>query len=298
MVDVTIASGLKLSFNDEIKDITVETSAIIPRLRLDVSAQYITELGQPAYTLSLSFSPSKLSVISKTGTEFYVTTLMPEWLRYSLTPASSFSSYFYADLDHYRLAQIEKIREGGDLQLRATLDFIAEVERQPPVKYFAAVAVKKRVPKSDWVERILPQLKYKDVSLIEIPKIERPDFTDIMSRVNEAWRQHLMGEYDKVLTECRKAMEGLTTFIKNMGFQKEVVDEKGVRKAIPDWEKALAHKEMGDIIETMVQKHFGFLSPGAHYGKSINREDAEFAIMFTHGLINLVSKKLTLQPNH
>jgi hypothetical protein len=42
---------------------------------------------------------------------------------------------------------------------------------------------------------------------------------------------------------------------------------------------------MGEIIET--------ISPGAHYGKSINREDAELAIMFAHGLANLISKRIT-----
>ena len=100
-----------------------------------------------------------------------------------------------------------------------------------------------------------------------------------------------MGEYDKVLTECRKAMEGLTTIIKNKGFQKEI-EEEGKKKIVPEWEKALGHKEMGNIIEAFVQKLFGFLAPGSHYGKSINREDAELAIMLTHGIVNFISKKV------
>jgi len=43
-----------------------------------------------------------------------------------------------------------------------------------------------RIPKSDWVETILPQLKYKEVSLIELPKIEKPEFGDVATKINEA----------------------------------------------------------------------------------------------------------------
>jgi hypothetical protein len=100
-----------------------------------------------------------------------------------------------------------------------------------------------------------------------------------------------MGEYDKVLTECRKAMEALTNVVKGKGFQREVVDEKG-KRTLPDWEKALGHKNVGEIIEVFVQKLFGFLALGSHYGKSINKEDAELAIMSTHALANYIARKL------
>ena len=79
--------------------------------------------------------------------------------------------------------------------------------------------------------------------------------------------------------------------MKEKGFVKEI-EEKGEKKIVPDWEKALAHKEMGNIIEVFVQKLFGFLAPGAHYGKSINREDAELAIMCTHAIINFIARKI------
>ena len=61
---------------------------------------------------------------------------------------------------------------------------------------------------------------------------------------------------------------------------------------MPNWEKVLGNKEIGNIMEGFVQKLFGFLAPGSHYGKSINKEDAELAIMSTHALVNFVAKKL------
>jgi hypothetical protein len=258
---------------------------------LDFDVHYALTAGQPAYNLAINFERSELKVITKGGENLYVGMATPAQVFLMLTPNSSFSSSLYIDLDHYKLGQIEKIREGGDLRARVDIFFIAELQQQPPVKYPQTVSFDLRIPKSDWVETILPQLKYKEVSLIELPKIEKPEFGDVAARINEAWKQYAMGEYDKVLTECRKATEALITVVKNRGFQKEITDEKG-KRIVPDWEKVVGHKEVGEIVEAFVQKLFGFLAPGSHYGKSINKEDAELAIMNTHALVSYVAKKL------
>jgi len=239
----------------------------------------------------VNFGKSELKIITKGGENLYAGMLVPEQSFLTLSPNSSSSPHLYIDLDHYRLAQIEKVREGRDLQACIDISFVAELQQQPLVRHTAAVSLGVRIPKSDWVEVILPQLKYKEVSLIEIPKIEKPEFSDIIARINDAWKLYSMGEYDKVLTECRKAMEGLTTILKNKGFQKEI-EEEGKKRVVPNWEKVLGNKEIGNIMEGFVQKLFGFLAPGSHYGKSINKEDAELAIMSTHALVNFVAKKL------
>ncbi len=271
--------------------IMVEVYSLIPRLRLDFDVHYALGPGQPGYNIILSFGKSELKIITKAGENLYAGMLVPEQPTFTLLPNSSFSTRLFADFDHYRLSQVEKIREGGDLQARIELFFIAELQQQPSVKYPATTSFNIRIPKSDWVEKILPDLKYKEVSLIEIPKIEKPEFSDTIIKINEAWKMYSMGEYDKVLAECRKALESLIAIIKNKGFSKEI-EEEGKKKTVPDWEKALGHKEMSNIMEVFVQKLFGFLSRGSHYGKPINREDAEFAIMTTHALVNFVEKKV------
>jgi hypothetical protein len=289
MSEVSIGPS-RLIFN--YRSITSEVYTLVPRLRLDFDVNYVLAAGQPAYNLIINFGRSELKVITKSGENLYVSTAIPTQTFLVLSPNSSSSSNLYIDLDNYRLSQIEKVREGGDLRMRVDIFFIAELQQQPPVKYPGGISLNFRIPKSDWVETILPQLKYKEVSLLEIPKIEKPEFGDIIARINDAWKQYSMGEYDKVLTECRKAMEALSTVIKNKGFQRDITDEKGNKRVVPDWEKALGHKEIGDIVEVFVQKLFGFLAPGSHYGKSINREDAELAIMNTHALVNYMAKKL------
>jgi hypothetical protein len=262
----------------------------VPRLLFEVDVHHVIPPGQSAYNIVLSYAKSELKVISKGG-PIYVSMLISDQPFYLLPPASVASSRFYAELDHYKLAQIEKIREGRDLQISMELTFVAEVQQQPPIKQTKVIFINERIPKSDWVENILPQLRFKDVFLLEIPKIEKPEFSEVVDKINEAWKQYSMGEYDNVLTECRKAMEALITIIKNKGFQKEITDEKG-KRVVPDWERVLGHKEIGNIVEVFVQKLFGFLAPGSHYSKSINKEDAELAIMNTHALANYVAKKM------
>jgi hypothetical protein len=289
MSEVAITPYSRLRFT--YRSITPETLTIVPRLRFDIDVHHAVLPGQPAYSVTFSYARSELKIVSKEGSPIYACMLTPDQPLYTLPPASSISSRLYADLDHYRLSQIEKMREGRDIQILMELAFIAEVQQQPPTKQSGIVSISQRIPKSDWVEIILPQLRFKDVALLEIPKIEKPKFGETISKINEAWRQYSMGEYDKVLTECRKAIESLTTIMKNKGFQKEI-EEDGKKRIVPDWEKALGHKEVGNIMEALVQKLFGFLAPGAHYGKSINREDAELAIMNTHAVINFIARKI------
>jgi hypothetical protein len=244
--------------------------------------------GQPN-SIDINFEMVELRIRSD-GSNIYVGSFIPERRTLTLSLGQSIPIYLYVDLDHYRLAQMERLRGGKDLQM--SLDLYLTVKLGTSL-YPIRDTLLIRIPKSDWVEKYLSELKYKEVSMIEIPKLENPEFSDSIAKINEAWRMYSMGEYDKVLVECRKALESLENVIKGGGFKKEIIDENGEKKTVPDWEKALGHKKMGELMGAFVQKLFGFLAPGAHSGKSINREDAELALMFTHALINFFINKLT-----
>jgi hypothetical protein len=293
MSEAFVEGSRKLRF--EYSNITAEVYSLIPRLRLEFEIHYISKSGEPEYNIFVSFGKAELKVIKLVplGSErLYVGSFTPEKTSFTLSPNSSSSIRLYIDLDHYRLSQLEKVREGKDLQICVELSLIAELLRELSTKHpvdFPPLYI--GIPKSDWVEKILPQLKYKEVSLIEVPKLERPEFSNIIAKVDGAWKMYSMGEYDKVLTECRKAIEGLADIVKEKCFHKEV-EEEGKKKSVPDWESALGHKETGNLIGGFVQKLRNFLGPGAHYGKSISKEDAELAIMMTHALINYCTKKL------
>jgi hypothetical protein len=201
----------------------------------------------------------------------------------------------YLLLDYYSLGQIEKIRGSKDLQLQIRGSIIAEIHQQPQTKTAMGFQFDFRVAKSDWVENILPGLRYKDVALLEIPKLPDSEFEDIANHINAAWKQYSMGEYGNVLTDCRKALETLTGKMKAKGFEKETTDNEGKKKKIPDWDKLLGSSELGDILGTVNQKVLGFVAPGAHAGKAINKEEADFGLMITHSLLNMALHKL-IQP--
>jgi hypothetical protein len=144
MSEVSIGPS-RLIFN--YRSITSEVYTLIPRLRLDFDVNYVLAAGQPAYNLIINFGRSELKVITKSGENLYVSTAIQTFL--VLSPNSSSSSNLYIDLDNYRLSQIEKVREGGDLRMRVDIFFIAELQQQPPVKYPGVVSLNFRIPKSD-----------------------------------------------------------------------------------------------------------------------------------------------------
>jgi hypothetical protein len=295
MSEVFIDGSGKLKF--EYKSITADARSLIPRLSLEFEIHYISSESKSGENVFINFGRAELKVRKQVfpgvGERLYVGSLIPEERFFTLlSPNSSSSTRWYIDLDHYRLSQLEKIREGKDLQMCVDLFLIVELQREPPSMcpiQFPSLYIE--VPKSDWVEKILPQLKYKEVSLIELPKLDGPEFSNIIAEIDKAWKMYSMGEYKDVLTKCRIAIEGLTSVVKSRGFHKEV-EEEGKKKTVPDWERALGHEKMGDLMRSFIQKLYDFLSPGSHYGKSIDRGDAELAIMMTHALINFCTKKL------
>lgn len=195
----------------------------------------------------------------------------------------------FLDLDFYRLNQIEKLREGKNLAFQVSGKFFLEMEGAKG-KTMHTFWFEIRIPKSQWVEDILSKTGFKNVSLLEIPRLPTEEYRDVVKWVDNAWKQYMMGEYDKVLGDCRKALEGLTKIVKDKGFEKTIVEDDKKRK-LPDWRKFFSNEDLGDIFGTVTQKMFGFMTVGAHFGKGINREDADLALMIIHSMTNFVIKK-------
>jgi len=222
--------------------------------------------------------------------QHYVGNLIPRESYLELPPVGGPRGFaFDLLLDHYGLSQIEKLRNGKDLNFMVEGSLMVENAQQPPLRAIGRLQFQYRIAKSDWVENILQRIKFKDVVLVEIPKIEKPEFEETENHLNDSWRQYARGEYDKVFTECRKALESLGKKIKDAGYEKMQTDSS---RKVPDWGKLLGDENLGDILGTIDKKILGFVAVGAHAGKSINREDADFALMITHALVSLIVNKL------
>jgi hypothetical protein len=198
------------------------------------------------------------------------------------------------EFNPYLLSSIEKLRPAKEIQFFIILYFASEfegkVQSRSPVQVGQAAY---RISKSDWVEAYLPQLGYKTVSLIEVPQLLDGDFSEAIANVNDAWKQYSMGDYRKVFADCRNAIDCLSEKIKSKGFVKQEPTENGKSKPVPNWNEFLDDEELGDVLAALNKKLFRLASIGAHgsTGRIIGREDAEFALMTTHAMVNLVVQK-------
>jgi hypothetical protein len=137
----------------------------------------VSHAGQTNYTLVLEILKMDLSVRSKKGQILHAGVLVPEQSVIVLPPGASSFLLSYLALDHFILHQLEKIREGGDLTLFLQVSLAGEQQNQPQTRQIVgagSVQFEFRIPKSDWVERILPGLGYKEVALSKSQGWERP----------------------------------------------------------------------------------------------------------------------------
>lgn len=258
--------------------------ALYPRLSLSFD---ISHTGQAGYTLGLEILKIDVSVRSKKGAVLHVGTAIPDQPILLLPPGGSSFMMTYLALDQFILHGLETVREGGDLNLFLQIGATGEQQNQPQTRQVLSpgqIQFEFRVPKSDWVERILPGLGYKEVALIEIPKLAGLGFDEVVQYINSGWKDYTMGEYDKVLTECRKSLEVLKEKTKEKGF----IESDGKI----DWKKLFDNEDTGDIIGSVYQKTLGFVAPGSHAGRSKNRETAEFALMITQAVANITMRRL------
>jgi len=266
------------SINMEYQSLNVPENSIRPRVLFALTA---TIMAQGSYPLDLEFLPSELQL----NNGFYVGMLMPQNYYGASVPLNNPVGYtFGLDLDYYVISQLEKFRDGKDLQLQMLLRFIAKGQVPQPFSVFPQLNLPIRIPKSDWVEVYLPKLKFRDVQLLEFPKLDGPNFKEAVDHLNNAWRQYGFGEYDKVLEECRKTLEAAKELVK----KKDMLKEDEV-----DWKQILQSERAGEFVSNVQKNVWGYNSRGAHIGKSINREDADFALLTTHALLVLLTKKIT-----
>jgi hypothetical protein len=127
-------------------------------------------------------------------------------------------------LDLYRIEKIEEQRN-GDIQFRLLGSMLIAVhpsitrvgpdERQEYnrcVEQFAIgrIDIALNIPQSHWVDKILSNLGYGKVKLIEIPIPEKivPDiFQKALNELQESKKYFIDGDYDKVVAHCRNAIQ-------------------------------------------------------------------------------------------
>jgi hypothetical protein len=157
----------------------------------------------------------------------------------------------------------------------------------------------------DWVEEILPLLNYKNVTLIEIPVLKFEDFNDVITEVDNAWKKYSMGDYKQVLVQCRNALDGIASKIKQAEFQMQNKEEeyqcpncshkwsrynnnKTDEKTVPNWKEFFCDEKIGQSIREIYRNARGYTVPGAHFGKVIGMDEANSALFQTYSIVKYI----------
>lgn len=258
--------------------------AIYPRLRVQVNVRAESVNPQGEY-IGLEDLKLDLSVLNEGGVETHLPTANSEQGLYLVYTMDN-SIQFHLDLDYLGLAHIEKIRNNKDLRLRAKLSFTSEIPSQYQRKNSGFQQLQDyTIPKSTWIEHILSAFSFKNVFLLELPKlIETADTTNVSAHLNNALNKLSSGDYPGVLIDCHKALEETKALAKTREYVKVINDAEKI-----DFSKFTDTDKIKEALENVWAGVWNFPQPGGrHIGRGRSKEDAQFAILTTFGLVDLI----------
>jgi len=165
---------------------------------------------------------------------------------------TNYSVYLEIPLDHARLSILERDRKGGDLRLLLDFELIAEelmevakTDLPPPVPVWGfkelhclRLQAQCEIPRSVWVERVLPHTGYGTVYLVELPFVPIESCTglkDAFEALRQAQTSYKYGHYDDAVGKCRLALEPFFERVKPESGD----DTRAVQVLNRSWEKQL-----------------------------------------------------------
>ena len=276
----------------EVADISADPNSIYPKLNFNL--KFSVHTGNYKDSAKLSNLIAKLYILSgDRRTQIFVGNMFLDNPFLKLMGGDA-NYNFYSVIDYNILKQLEKLRNGDNLVIRVEIKFeySAETYREGSVQpnlqeNQTFTNVDYTIPKSTWVENILNALNYKEVFLVEMPKLNVATWPDLVNYINYGWRDLANGDYPNVLSNCQRALEKIKTVVKET--KPELISSGKIDFGAIYTDSSTS----ADAIDTIYIKLWTFLQPGGrHIGRTINREDAEFAFFTTYNVINIIIKNL------
>lgn len=230
--------------------------------------------------------------------------VLPGHLDRSLTEYLSFEF----PLDTRRIAAIERVRQGGSLQFNLHVQVVVdeiginpahEPTKRPPTWGLKAVHQMRmqesfQVPQSHWVERVLPNIGYGTVHVVEFPAapVEScPALEHSFKALKQAEEQHRLGFYDEAAGKCRVALDKFFDYV-------PVDPTHPASKKIPvfkkSWETKLGQPTyewlkatVGTIKDASNPPHH---SPNAHFSQL----DSQMVLAVTTAVVAYIAR--TIKP--
>ena len=199
-------------------------------------------------------------------------------------------------LDRTRVTQFEDARAGGDANLSFSFWALiwlstAFAPGQSPFEVIFASSLQILVPKSHWVEKVVQLWDLDSTKLIEIrfPKSQvGENFRVSYTRVEEAERLFLNGDYKQVLTTLRLSFEALAKSL-------------GAERAGREFFESLftsCHPDKREKARDALTAIYRFLHLGPHEQSVdqnttavpvVTRQDARFALTLAHAIFEYIA---------
>jgi hypothetical protein len=185
----------------------------------------------------------------------YIATSSPASVNVLVRDSEHFSNnliHLEIPLDQARLAMIERERQGGDVTLRLDcqllVDELIEVGNlkenpNPWVWGFRKhhrleAQIQVVVPKSMWIERVLPQTGYGQMHILELPAIpieQCSGLREAFQALQQAQKLERQGNYVESIGTCRKALEPFFEYV-------DETDDRGENRKIPVLKRSWEHR--------------------------------------------------------
>jgi hypothetical protein len=253
-------------------------SSLKPALAINVKAQFNRRQGDSADKMDVEFLMSELRL--RNG--IVICHAVPE-LQYTTVAQFPMMYNFLVYLDYDTLFKMEQARKNGDMNIDLYVRYV-DINTPISIATVSNPPVQINIAKSDWTEKLMRDFKLKDIMLIELPRLSGDAAVDkVAKHLEDAHALLISGDYPNVMVACQKALEVM---------KGEYADKYNLKKAGGtdiDFVKFIDGDTPSQAADKTMQQLWLFLqSGGRHSGRSINKEDAEFALLTTYGMVNLI----------
>lgn len=204
----------------------------------------------------------------------------------------------------YQLQQIESQRSGDiSLKFDFTFEFAKHYSvprKQPasPIEQFETnfFSMTVNVPRSTWIDKVLPGLGYGKIHLVEVPTAQKAigdTITRAMEDFQHAQEQMLQGDYNNVLGYCRDALERLSNARKYEGEKENPSFSEKIEfllTVLPGAPTGVRRTHLARLLKDL----YGLTSMPEHPSPPhFTRDDAEMAILNTIAVLSYMGKFLS-----
>jgi len=197
--------------------------------------------------------------------------------------------WFHFPISEKAIHLIEKNRTGAvgfivEIHTQTTLltksqrpEILVQNEYAHPLQF--------NVPRSEWVEKILPKLGYRTFKLFEIPLLHdklNEAYSDIITEFELATEYFNKPDYNKCVAHCRHTLDSLKRNLKK-------IKELGDSETAFQWLKAVDQHTFEWIDN--VEKNTAALAGKTHHSglkRDFKRWEAESIYLVTMGLMNFI----------